>query len=236
MKRELRHESKKDNIYFIPYNPLRVIIYIFRYPNLLLAAIVSMALHFNMYSLLTPIRYVVDPRFSLTEPIYGGLFYLAPGMGYIIGSFFGGKWSDYNVKKYMDKRGYRVPEDRLISMVLAYGFVLPATILIYGWCLEKEKGGMAVPIIMMFFGGLAQTICFPSINTYCVESMPQLKGDAIAGNYVVRFIAAAIGTAFVLDEIKEIGIGWTSTVSAAFLFCGFISCILLIRYGERLRN
>lgn len=234
-KRELRFENKSDKIYFIPYNPTRVVVYIFKYPNLLLAAIVAMGLHFNMYSLLTPIRYVVDPRFNLTEPIYGGLFYLAPGAGYITGSFFGGRYADHYVKKYLVKRGRHIFEDRLYSMLFCYALVIPGTILIYGWCLEKEKGGMAVPIIMMFLGGFGQTICFPSINTYCVECMPQLKGDAIAGNYVVRFLAAAIGTAFVLEEITAIGIGWTCTISAGFLYCGLISCLLLIRFGEKLR-
>ena len=48
----------------------------------------------NMYSLLTPIRYVLNPRFGLTSPLQGGLFYIAPGGGYLIGTFFGGRWAD----------------------------------------------------------------------------------------------------------------------------------------------
>ncbi len=231
---QIKKETGKKRVYWINYNPFRVIL-AFKYKNLILAGIVSCSLHYNMYSLLTPIRYVVDPRFNLEDPVYGGLFYLAPGCGYIVGSFFGGRFADYYVKKYIKIRGKRVPEDRLRSMPIAYGFFIPVTILIYGWTLEKEKGGMAVPIIMMFIGGCAQTICFPSVNTYCVDSMPHLKGDAISGNYAIRFIAAAIGTATVLIQIQHIGIGWTCTISAAFLWVGFGCLYLLIRYGEQMR-
>lgn len=231
---QIKKETGK-RVYWVKYNPLRVII-AFKHKNLILAGIVSSSLHYNMYSLLTPIRYVVDPRFNLTDPLYGGLFYLAPGCGYLLGSFFGGKWADRYVKKYAAKRGRRVPEDRLRSMPFAYTFVIPATILIYGWTLEEEKGGMAVPIIMMFVQGVAQTICFPSINTYCVDSMPALKGDAISGNYAIRFIAAAIGSATVLLQINSIGIGWTCTISAAFLLVGSGALYLLIVYGERMRG
>lgn len=45
-----------------------------------------------MYSLLTPIRYVLNPRFGLSSPLQGGLFYIAPGGGYLVGTFFGGRW------------------------------------------------------------------------------------------------------------------------------------------------
>lgn len=234
---ELGKKRRKTgtNAWFVSYNPLRVVSALFKYPNLALAGVISMSMHFNMFSLLTPIRYVVDPRFGLDKPIFGGLFYLAPGFGYVAGAFLGGRWADFHVRKYMKSRGRCVPEDRLHSMTTAYGFFLPATILVYGWCLQKEKGGMAVPLVMMFIGGMAQTICYPSINTYCVDSMPQLRGDAIAGNYFVRFIAAGVSSASVLSEINKIGVGWTCTISAFFMLFGFGCCLALIKYGESLR-
>ena len=79
-------------------NPLRVAILLFECPNLIIVGIASSSLVWNMYSLLTPIRYVLNPRFGLTSPIQSGLFYIAPGIGYLIGSFFGGRWADHIVK------------------------------------------------------------------------------------------------------------------------------------------
>lgn len=232
---EIKKKYPEKRIVWVPYNPFKVILAL-RYGNLILAGFVSSSLLYNMYTLLTPIRHIVDPRFNLTTPIYGSLFYLPPGFGYLLGSFIGGKWADYYVRKYMKKRGRRIPEDRLRSSLIAIGFVLPASILIYGWSLEKEKGGMALPIVAMLIGGIAQTICFPSVNAYCVDSMPELGGDAIASNYFIRYIAGAIGTATCLIQIDNVGIGWTCTISAFFLFGGFLSSLALITWGAKMRE
>jgi MFS family permease len=96
----------------------------------------------------------LDPRFNLTTPLQAGLFYLAPGAGYLVGTFFGGRWADYTVKKWIAKRGFRVPEDRLRAPVIFMGVIIPACMLVYGWCVEKGKGGIPVPVIMMFIQGL----------------------------------------------------------------------------------
>lgn len=149
-------------------NPGRVI-WLFRYPNLLVVGIASSALVWNMYSLLTPIRYVLNPRFHLDSPLQAGLFYLAPGCGYLVGTFFGGRWADRVVRKWIKKRdGKRVAEDRLRSCLPALGVVIPACMLIYGWSIEKEVGGIPLPVIVMFVQGVAQLFCFPSLNTYCL--------------------------------------------------------------------
>jgi MFS family permease len=122
-----------------------------------------------MYSLLTPIRYTLNPRFGLTSPLMGGLFFLAPGCGYIVGTFFGGRYSDYTVKLWIKKRnGNRLPQDRLRSCLACLGVVIPACMIIYGWTVQTATGGFPVPIIAMFVQGVAQLICFPSLNTYCI--------------------------------------------------------------------
>lgn len=151
-------------------NPGRVM-WLFRYPNLAVAGVASSALVWNMYSLLTPIRYVLNPRFQLTSPLQAGLFYIAPGAGYLCGTFFGGRWADRVVHRWIKKRGgVRVPEDRLRSCLVAMGVVIPACMLIYGWSIEKEVGGIPLPVIVMFIQGVAQLFCFPSLNTYCLVS------------------------------------------------------------------
>lgn len=101
-------------------------LFLFKYPNLIIIGLASSSLVWNMYSLLTPIRYVLNPRFGLTTPLQSGLFYIAPGIGYLSGTFFGGRWADRVVKKWIDKRGERVAEDRLHSCLTAMGLVIPA--------------------------------------------------------------------------------------------------------------
>ncbi|CUM65591.1 uncharacterized protein PRCAT00003239001 [Priceomyces carsonii] len=232
--REARKENPKKKFVFIGFNPLRIMTAL-KYPNLSINGYISIAILYNMYNLLTPIRKVVDPRFDLTEPIYSGLFYLPPGVGYLIGSLFGGRWADYVVKRYIKKRGRRVPEDRLRTVLIPLGIVYPVSMLIYGWSIEKKVGGMAVPIIFMFLSGVAQTCIFPATNTYCVDSMPELHGDGIASSYFSRYLAGAVASATCLRSIDSIGVGWSCTISAFILWLGLVCSVILIRYGETLR-
>lgn len=171
-------------------NPVRVSKLLIDYPNLLIAGLASSSLVWNMYSLLTPIRYVLNPRFHLSTPMQSGLFFVAPGCGYLLGTFFGGRASDWVVKRYIAKRNHRVSEDRLRTVIPFMGVVIPACILVYGWSVEKAVGGIPLPVIAMFIQGVAQLMCFPSLNTYCVDVM-QSKGlgsSVVAGNYQIRYV------------------------------------------------
>jgi MFS family permease len=193
---ETAHHMKSDDLIGLPFkakakvlwemlNPWRVI-RLYKYPNLIMVALASSSLVWNMYSLLTPIRYVLNPRFNLTTPIQSGLFYLAPGCGYILGTFFGGRYADYITICWTAKRGVRVSEDRLRSALPFMGIVMPVCMLLYGWSVEKRFGGVALPVVMLFIQGVAQLFCFPSLNTYCLDVMQGNGAEVIAGNYMIR--------------------------------------------------
>ncbi|KAJ7765728.1 major facilitator superfamily domain-containing protein [Mycena metata] len=216
-------------------NPFRVI-KLYRYPNLIFAALASSALVWNMYSLLTPIRYIINPRFALTTPIQSGLFYLAPGFGYIAGTFVGGRWADHTVKKWVEIRGTRVAEDRLRSCLFSMGLVIPGCMLIYGWSIEKRAGGIPLPVIVMFLQGVAQLFCFPSLNTYCLDVMQSRSAEVVAGNYMIRYFFAAAGSAVVLPAIDKIGVGWFSTISSIFLFLTTVGVYCTAVWGKSWRD
>lgn len=220
-------------------NPARVGILLFSYPNLFFAGLAAGALVWNQYSLLTPIRYVLNPRFHLTSPIESGLFYIAPGCGYLVGTFMGGRWADHTVKKWISKRGgVRVPEDRLKSCLVFLGIVIPGCILIYGWTVEKAVGGIPVPVLAMFVQGVAQLFCFPSLNTFCLDVMQSSgrSAEVVAGNYMFRYVFAAIGSGVVLPAVEAIGVGWFSTISALFLVVAGLCVWATTIFGDQWRK
>lgn len=216
-------------------NPWRVV-RLFKYTPLVLISLASSSLVWNMYSLLTPIRYVLNPRFGLTSPLLGSLFYLAPGAGYITGTFMGGRWADYTTKKYIKIRGVRVAEDRLRSGLPFLGLVIPGCVLIYGWTVEKAVGGIPLPVICLFVQGVAQLFCFPSLNTYCLDVLPDVGAEVIAGNYMVRYLFGAVGTAVVLPAVESIGVGWFSTISAGFMMAAALAVAATVRWGKGWRD
>lgn len=228
--------KKKAGILWKMLNPWRVV-RLYQYPNLMMVALASSSLVWNMYSLLTPIRYILNPRFNLTSPIQSGLFYLAPGCGYIAGTFFGGRYADYVTIKWTKKRdGNRVPEDRLRSCLPFMGIVIPACMLVYGWSIEKRFGGIPLPVIMMFCQGFAQLFCFPSLNTYCLDVMQDNGAEVIAGNYMIRYLFAALGSATVLPAVEKIGVGWFSTISAGFLVVSSLATLAAVIWGRSWRD
>ncbi|KAM5352302.1 hypothetical protein ACJ41O_005025 [Fusarium nematophilum] len=217
-------------------SPMRVL-RLFRYWNIALVAGGSASLTWNMYSLLTPIRYVLNPRFNLESPLLSGLFYLAPGFGYLLGTFVGGRWADYTAKQWIKKRGgVRIPEDRLRSTLPFMGLVMPGSMLIYGWTVDQEVGGIPVPVIAMFVQGVAQLFCFPSYNTYCIDVMPGQGAEVAATNFLVRYLMGCVASAVVLPAIEGVGIGWFSAISAAYLIASALATMAAIRWGKGWRE
>lgn len=219
-------------------NPWTVLRPLLIYPNLWIAALAVSSMIWNQYSLLTPIRYVINPRFELTTPIQSALFFLPPGAGYLTGVLFGGRWSDFIVARYTALHGRRIPEDRLRAAVPLMATAIPAFTILYGWAIDKEVGGIPLVVISMFFQGFAQLIALPSINTYLVDVF-QDKGEssvAVAGNYMSRFIFAAAGTAACLPAIEAMGVGWFSTISGLFIAVTAGMVWALVKRGEKWRS
>ncbi|KAK1249950.1 hypothetical protein MKX08_009953 [Trichoderma sp. CBMAI-0020] len=235
---DLEGQSRKQKVIAVlrMTNPIRVI-RLFRYGNQVLVALASSALVWNMYSLLTPIRYVLNPRFHLESPMLSGLFYLAPGSGYLLGTFMGGRWADRTVKQWIKKRnGVRIPEDRLRSALPFMGILMPSCVLVYGWAVDKAVGGIPVPVIMLFLQGVGQLFAFPSLNTYCLDVMPGRGAEVTAANYFVRYLAGCVGTAVVLPAVDGIGVGWFETLSTGLMVLSTLGVMATIRWGKEWRD
>lgn len=121
----------------------------------------------NQYAILSSVRHLINPLFGLTSPLQSGLFYLAPGVGFLLGSIVGGNVSDRVVRRYIDKReGVRLAEDRLNSTPFWVLGVLPLGTFLYGWSIDKSIGGMGLPISAAFIQGFGLMASFSGLNTY----------------------------------------------------------------------
>ncbi|KAF4472185.1 MFS transporter [Fusarium albosuccineum] len=229
------------------FNPMHVFRQ-FAYPRVLLANLTCGLLGFNQYGILSSVR-VINPRFNLDSPLQSGLFYLAPGAGFLIGSIIGGKVSDITVKRYIRKRnGQRLPEDRLNSSLPWILIVLPLGTLLYGWSVKKEIGGLALPIISAFVQGVGLMASFSGLNTYAAgrnypyaqrneansvtESRPVHRTAVITGKYVVQYSFGAGSVGGVVPMIDAIGVGWAFTATALAAVTGGVLVLLIARYSK----
>jgi MFS family permease len=217
-------------------NPFRMI-KLYRYSNLCLTFLAGAGITWNIYSLLTPIVEVLNPRFNLTSPLEGGLFYIAPGVGYIFGTLLGGWWADYTANKWTAKSdGIFHPEDRLHSCIIWMGVISPICMVIYGWCVEMEAGGIPVPVIAMAVESFAQLICIPSLNTYTVDVLEGQSAEGTACSFQLRYVFAAVASAAALPAIRAMGVGGFSTLSAGMGMLFAAGVWLVIMYGEGWRK
>lgn len=148
------------------FNPVNVF-RLFQLQQVFLADLACGLLAVTQYALLTSVRLAINPRFNLTTPLISGLFYISPGVGFIVGSLVGGRLSDRTVKRWIAKRnGLRLPKDRLNSGIAYLFFILPISVLLYGWGLDEEFGGLTLAIIMTFWIGVGLMGAWNGLNTY----------------------------------------------------------------------
>lgn len=206
----------------------------FLFPNILLADIACGLLSFNQYGLLSSIRFSVGERFGLNTPLTSGLFYLAPGGGFLLGSTIGGRISDHTVKRYLVKRnGLRLPRDRLRSGLGAMFLVLPLGTLLFGWGLQDNIGGMALPAVSAFFAGAGLMWSFSGLNTYSAEVHPPCKTEVISSKYIIQYSFSAVTMATRVIMMESIGIGWSFTITAITGFLAGVIVLFLIRYEPK---
>jgi hypothetical protein len=62
------------------------------------------------------------------------------------------------------------------------------------------------------------------------------SGEVVAGNYAIRYLFGALGTAVVLPAIEKIGVGWFSTISALLLVLSTASVYVTAVFGRGWRE
>lgn len=218
------------------YNPLRILRFL-AYPNIALTDIACGLLSWTMYSLLTPSRDLIDTRFHLTTPLVSGLFYLAPGAGFICGAIGGGRLSDYVMTRHMARRGgTRLAQDRLNSGLYGFWLVTPGGMLLFGWALDREVGGLALPVVAAFLAGVGIMIGYNALNTYTAEVIPGHKSEVLAGKYLIQYVFGAAGSASILLLINKIGVGLAATISVAASVIGGALVLATARHGSAMQR
>jgi hypothetical protein len=96
-----------------------------------------------------------------------GLLYIPPGLGYILASFFGGKWIDTimarearKANRYdADGKLILLPEDRMRENAWIANSVYPLSLLVFGWTIRYGVHWM-VPSVALFFFGVSSMLVF----------------------------------------------------------------------------
>ncbi|BGP42886.1 hypothetical protein JCM10449v2_006898 [Rhodotorula kratochvilovae] len=139
-------------------------------------------------------------------PIGVGLVLLSFGMGNVLGSVCGGRYSDYVLARLRAKNGgVPEPEMRIRSTypVLA---VLPCLYVVYGWLVYYEVH-VAGPVVVLFFLGAAIMVIYSSTLAYIVDANPGRSTSTMACNSLFRGLLACAASQAAEPILDKVGNG-----------------------------
>ncbi|OXB38019.1 hypothetical protein J007_02246 [Cryptococcus neoformans] len=229
----------EDEVEFKPtfrdLNPLPSMALILKRPTNLLI-LTSSALSFSaQYTIV----YTASITLGKAPYSYGslkiGLVVLAFGIGNILASLIGGKYSDMVLKKLKKKNGgVGNPEMRLRSTVLAMP-ILVASFLAYAWTAE-EKVHIAALVVCLFFAGFSLLWIYSSTLAYVVDANPGASSSAVSCNSMFRGICACVMSQVATPIQNGIGDGGLYTLFAGILAFACACNLLLMVKGEQWRS
>ncbi|KAK1970426.1 major facilitator superfamily transporter [Colletotrichum eremochloae] len=173
-----------------------------------------------------------------------GLFYFPAGLGYFMASLLGGRWLDAIMAREARKAGrydadgklILLPEDRMRENIWIAATVYPASLIYYGWVVEKGLFWF-VPCIGLFTFGASSMLVFGAATTMLTEFMPKRSSGGVAVNNFVRNIFSCVGAVAAQPVIGAIGNGWLFTILGIFTWVsGYICVWTLRRFAPRWRE
>jgi MFS family permease len=225
-------------------DPLSVILHL-RQPPVFITVYCASIAFFSLFVLNISIQSTFSrPPYSFA-PIPLGLCYLAPSLGYICASSFGGRWIDYimarearRAERYDPQTGRLVyrPEDRMRENMWLAATLYPGAMVWYGWTAQRGVHFM-VPEVANFFFGLGSMLVFGVTTTMLTEFMPKRSSSGVAVNNFVRNIFSCVGSVVAQPLIEVMGNGWLCTMVGLFAWVtGNAAIWALSRYGPRWRE
>ncbi|WQF88728.1 Putative major facilitator superfamily, MFS transporter superfamily [Colletotrichum destructivum] len=184
----------------------------------------------------------ISVQATLSEAPYGftelivGLFYFPAGLGYFLASLLGGRWLDVIMAREARKAGrydadgklVMLPEDRMRENIWIAATVYPASLIYYGWVVEKGLFWF-VPCIGLFTFGASSMLVFGAATTMLTEFMPKRSSGGVAVNNFVRNIFSCVGAVAAQPVISAIGNGWLFTILGIFTWISGYICVWTLR-------
>ncbi|KAI0353917.1 MFS general substrate transporter [Trametes cingulata] len=193
---------------FVWLNPFKGLA-LLRSPNVLLVTIAGTAARLTDYALLIPLSYTIGKAYGITNEAIIGLFFLASGVGNIVGAPFAGYLADRAVIKGRARRGGQwVPEDRLRATLSGALVFIPLSTLFSGLATQFIPGatGITINVICLFVNGVALDVVITPSSSYYVDILHSRSAEISAATTAVRHTCLALTAAGILPLVETVGV------------------------------
>ncbi|KAI6166681.1 vacuolar DHA amino acid exporter [Pisolithus thermaeus] len=164
-----------------------------------------------------------------------GLVLLSFGIGSLLGSVLGGRWSDRTLVRLRTANdGMSFPEMRLESTRVAMWW-LPPAVIGYAWVCQEHVHITAI-CAMLFFSGFFSVWIYSSTLAYIVDSNPGRSSSAVAMNSLVRGVSGFVAAEIAIPLQDAIGDGGLYTAWAGMLLLAELMILLVLYKGRRWRE
>ncbi|KAI9650700.1 hypothetical protein NHQ30_000722 [Ciborinia camelliae] len=205
----------------------------FSSPSVFILSIQVSIAYGYMYILFTTLTPVFEQTYGFSQGA-AGLSFIGLSMGMVLGVAVCALTLDRLLKKFTNKSGVFRPEIRLVPMAVG-GALFPLGLFFYGWTAQYHVF-YVVPMIGTATVGLGYFITNIPLQAYLVDIYHEYAASAVGATVVLRCIFATVIPLGALPLYDKLGLGWGNSV-LGFIAVLFIPVpLLLMRFGERLRN
>lgn len=181
----------------------------------------------TLYCITTTLPYAYSgPPYHFSS-IESGLCYISNCLGYAIGTFIGGRLSDYKLRQYQATHDGKTDALARLSIVWCGAPFVPVGLILYGWLIEA-RCYWVFPLVGMFLFSLGLMLVTSTITPYLVDVVPSAGASLVADLNLMRNILAAVGTVVSPVAAEKLGFGWLMTILATIcaLGTGFVGIVV----------
>jgi len=218
-------------------NPVKPLAYL-RFKNIRLVICMVCLIYASYYSINIGLPNDYGDKYGFNST-YTGFMYFGVGLGNVLGSLYGGRYSDFMLKRSqkkltLKKKGGVIPSEGRLKSIIPGLILFPVGLLCHGWSVNFVWPWY-IPFISQFVVGFGMMFVFSSTSTYLVEQFPENSAAIMSVNNFSRFTVSTIAITVYQPIVEVIGTGWYFTAFTTFSLVAAIGTFWVYKNGERYR-
>jgi len=218
-------------------NPVKPLAYL-RFKNIRLVICMVCLIYASYYSINIGLPNDYGDKYGFNST-YTGFMYFGVGLGNVLGSLYGGRYSDFMLKRSQKKltlknKGGQIPSEGRLKSIIPGLILFPIGLMMHGWSVNFVWPWF-IPFISQFVVGFGMMFVFSSTSTYLVEQFPENSAAIMSVNNFSRFTVSTVAITVYQPIVEIIGTGWYFTAFTCMSLIAAIGTFWVYRNGQAYR-
>lgn len=219
-------------------NPVKPLAYL-RFRNVTQVIFMVCMIYASYYSINISLPNDYGDKYGFSSTVTG-FMYFGIGLGNILGSLYGGRYSDYILKKYNQKNNVKkigngqLPSEGRLRSIVPGICMFPLGLLLHGWSIHFVWPWY-ISTFAQFVVGFGMMFVFSSTSTYLVELFPENSAAIMSVNNFSRFSVSTVAITVYQPVVEVINTGWYFTTFTVLSLLAALGTFWVYRYGTAYR-